>query len=484
MGVTKIYLFTYLLELGRLCEQNEDLTAYGEEHATEEPCVVAPISYVDSESTIRGIDINLNVTPDIDVVGDDGYDNSDHCEEEVDSDNDPDMDDVPDDIDDKYVNEDGNINASSVGNQMRRIVIHNNPGPHMSLIDPDAAHEVEFPEYPEILPAHRLAVNSDHEELLVGQRFESKEECVFAIKRYSMNISVDYKVAVSKPTLYIGECWKSVEGCNWRVRAAFIQKSQMWEIRKFVGPHTCTSIRMTEDHGKLDSKTICTFIMPMVKDMPTIKVSVLIAEMQARFQYRVSYRKAWIAKQMAMEQLYGDFDASYNELQGWIAAMREDAMVANRRMARSMNVEIYSRRHETFRVTETIGRRPGIPPRSYGFDLRNRRCDCRRFQTLHYPCAHVVAACAKKNESPVLPDLSTWEVPPTTFELVPNRGLRRNPRGRPQSSRIRNEMDIREKFDGKRCGLCRLAGHNRSKCPSETIILDNRHNRVGIEPML
>ncbi|XP_052876310.1 uncharacterized protein LOC108462316 [Gossypium arboreum] len=155
-----------------------------------------------------------------------------------------------------------------------------------------------------------------------------------------------------------------------------------------------------------------------------------------------------------------------------------DAMVANRRMARSMNVEVYSRRNETFRVTETIGRRPGIPPRSYGVDLRNRRCDCRRFQTLPYPYAHVVAACAKvslnvdqfidevytlertlrvwENEFPVLPDLSTWEVPPTTFELVLDKGLRRNPKGRPQSSRIRNEMDIREKSDGKLCGVCRL----------------------------
>ncbi|KAK5830154.1 hypothetical protein PVK06_013948 [Gossypium arboreum] len=159
-----------------------------------------------------------------------------------------------------------------------------------------------------------------------------------------------------------------------------------------------------------------------------------------------------------------------------------DAIAANRRMARSMTVEVYSRRNETFRVTETIGRRPGIPPRSYGVDLRNRRCDCRRFQTLHYPCAHVVAACAKvslnvehfidevytlartlrvwENEFPVLPDLSTWEVPPTTFELVPDKGLRRNPKGRPQSSRIHNEMDIREKSDGKLCGVCRLAGHN------------------------
>ncbi|PPS11757.1 hypothetical protein GOBAR_AA08902 [Gossypium barbadense] len=214
-----IHLFAELAGM----EQNNDLNAYDEEHGAQEPCMVAPIS-------------------------------SDPCDQAVDSDTDPDVDDVPDDIDDEDVNDNGNINASLVGNQMRRIVIHNNPRPHMSLIDLDATHTAEFPEYPEILPAHRLA---------------------------------------------------------------------MWEIRKFVGPHTCTSTRMSEDHRKLDSKTICTCIMPMVKDMPTIKVSVLIAEMQARFQYRVSYRKTWIAKQMAMKQLYGDFDALYNELQGWIAAMRE-----------------------------------------------------------------------------------------------------------------------------------------------------------------
>ncbi|PPR83413.1 hypothetical protein GOBAR_AA37301 [Gossypium barbadense] len=81
----------------------------------------------------------------------------------------------------------------------------------------------------------------------------------------------------------------------------------------------------------------------------------------------------------------------------------------------------------------------------------------RRFQTLHCPCVHVVAACAKvnlnveqfvddvytlertlrvwENEFPVLPDMSTWDVPPTTFELVPDRGL--------------------------------LAGYNRSKCPEQ-----------------
>ncbi|PPD97872.1 hypothetical protein GOBAR_DD05126 [Gossypium barbadense] len=77
----------------------------------------------------------------------------------------------------------------------------------------------------------------------------------------------------------------------------------------------------------------------------------------------------------------------------------------------------------------------------------------------------IEGAIARGNEFPILSDLPTWEVPPTTFELVPDKGLRKNPKGRLQSSKIHNEIDIREKSDGKLCNVCRLAGHNQSKCP-------------------
>ncbi|PPR85764.1 hypothetical protein GOBAR_AA34938 [Gossypium barbadense] len=186
----------------------------------------------------------------------------------------------------------------------------------------------------------------------------------------------------------------------------------------------------------------------MVEDMPTIKVSVLIAEIQRSVycirhiasnfhrDYKNADWKRQVVKmayklephifQQRMTRLENDMEGQTNtsfrqwlgtiEPWQWAQSFNEgfryatsqpdggrhvlieyvrDAMVANHRMARSMNVEVYSRRNETFRVTETIGRQTGIPPRSYGVNLRNRRCDCRRFQTLHYPCAHVVAACAK-----------------------------------------------------------------------------------------
>ncbi|KAK5811672.1 hypothetical protein PVK06_027027 [Gossypium arboreum] len=102
-------------------------------------------------------------------------------------------------------------------------------------------------------------------------------------------------------------------------------------------------------------------------------------------------------------------------------------------------------------------------------------------------CAHVVAVCthssinAEQNidelytlqrtlrvwkiEFPILHDLSTWEVPPSTFELVPDKGLRRKANGHPQVTKVYNEMDMKEKTDGKHCGVCKVAGHKRSKCP-------------------
>ncbi|PPS03223.1 hypothetical protein GOBAR_AA17438 [Gossypium barbadense] len=78
--------------------------------------MVAPISYIDSKSTIHGIDINLNVAPNIDMVSNDGYDSSDPCDQEVDNDSDPNVDEVPDDIDNEDVNDDEYINVSAVGN--------------------------------------------------------------------------------------------------------------------------------------------------------------------------------------------------------------------------------------------------------------------------------------------------------------------------------------------------------------------------------
>ncbi|PPD96945.1 hypothetical protein GOBAR_DD06046 [Gossypium barbadense] len=140
--------------------------------------------------------------------------------------------------------------------------------------------------------------------------------------------------------------------------------------------------------------------------------------MQARFKYQVSYKKALWVKQMVMQPLYGDWDASYNELQGWMLGWSwcgifsailyrlatlmprmglrqvkqikagyvhvkavQKAMAVNAQKAETMNVELYSHDFETFRVQEYVSHRSSLPPRFVCERQPKRR-------TIHRRCLH------------------------------------------------------------------------------------------------
>ncbi|RYR13979.1 hypothetical protein Ahy_B04g070687 isoform F [Arachis hypogaea] len=76
-----------------------------------------------------------------------------------------------------------------------------------------------------------------------------------------------------------------------------------------------------EDHSKLDSITIAEVIKPLVEADPSLKVKSVIAEVQSKFNYTVSYRKAWLAKQRAVEKIFGGWEASFEALPIWFQAM-------------------------------------------------------------------------------------------------------------------------------------------------------------------
>ncbi|PPD71575.1 hypothetical protein GOBAR_DD31526 [Gossypium barbadense] len=227
---------------------------------------------------------------------------------------DPDLDEVSNDIYDKGANDDENVNMSVVRNPNRGIMIRNDPGAHMSNIDLDAVQTFEFLKYPNIVPAHRLTVEFGHEEVFVGQKFSTKEECssvpwrsVYCILHIAANFHRDYKNA------------------NW------------WR--------------------------------QVVKIAMFCRLTTLIPRIGLKQVNQID------AEHVFVEDVRKTMDTNHQRL-------------------RLMDVELYSQQFGTFQVTDFIGCQPGIPPRSYRVDLQNRRCDYGRFQSLCYPSAHGVTACA------------------------------------------------------------------------------------------
>ncbi|KAL5164790.1 hypothetical protein HKD37_18G050042 [Glycine soja] len=137
-----------------------------------------------------------------------------------------------------------------------------------------------------------------------------------ALKQYVMKVHQSFKVLETKSHKYIVCCPnKSAEcPCPFYMRAILSKKTDSWKVTQWAGPHTCLNMSMTQDHEKLDSDFIATCVVGMIREDPSIKVSLIQERINNAFSYKVSYKKAWMAKQKAIAIEYSDWEESYAKL--------------------------------------------------------------------------------------------------------------------------------------------------------------------------
>ncbi|KAH1209969.1 hypothetical protein GmHk_15G044362 [Glycine max] len=162
------------------------------------------------------------------------------------------------------------------------------------------------------------------QELYVGMEFDSKDAVKNAVKQYVMKVHQSFKVVESKTNKYVVCCVnKNAEcPCPFYLRAIISKKTDTWKVTQWDGPHTCLNMTMTQDHEKLDSDLIATCVVGMIREDPSIKISLIQERINSEFAYKVSYKKAWLAKQKAIAIEYGDWDESYAKLLSWLTHMQ------------------------------------------------------------------------------------------------------------------------------------------------------------------
>jgi hypothetical protein len=177
--------------------------------------------------------------------------------------------------------------------------------------------------------------------------------------------------------------------------------------------------------------------------------------------------------------------AVVNSRQGYSEACQKRIVDALEK-ANTHIVTEFDRQRLTSSVKETEDPHEGRPIDHFALDLVQKSCNCGKFQALHLPCSHAIAACSKgripyqdyihhvytaasvynvyENPFPVIPSKSLWP----TYEgdrVVARSSLKRTEKGRPKKNRIRTEMDDFGKREWS-CGLCNMPGHNSSNCPN------------------
>ncbi|RYQ84691.1 hypothetical protein Ahy_B10g104144 [Arachis hypogaea] len=154
-------------------------------------------------------------------------------------------------------------------------------------------HAPEFLEYAN-LGEDNVAMKDS--EFSIRIEFGSRESVISTIKSYAIFRGVDYTVHESEPQTFYAKCKGYGTGYDWLIRASLIRKKGCWETRRYNGKHMCTMETISQDHVMLDSDMIAKASRSLVDADPSIKVKSIIAEVQSRFNYTISYRKAWLAK--------------------------------------------------------------------------------------------------------------------------------------------------------------------------------------------
>ncbi|PPS20208.1 hypothetical protein GOBAR_AA00334 [Gossypium barbadense] len=137
--------------------------------------------------------------------------NGEDSNQDIEDFSDPDVDEVPGNIDDEGPEEVEDVHGPSFSNSSHCIILRNESRGNMLNVYPDAAHASDFPEYADIVHAHRLAINSQFEELFVRQQFENKADCVFPSNNTASNLNAKNGVETSN-TVRGRTCSISVTG--------------------------------------------------------------------------------------------------------------------------------------------------------------------------------------------------------------------------------------------------------------------------------
>ncbi|KAL6566769.1 hypothetical protein OROMI_015173 [Orobanche minor] len=166
-----------------------------------------------------------------------------------------------------------------------------------------------------------VQLHNTNKNLYVGAQFATKAYLIYAVKMYHIEAYAQYKVTHSDHWRLILKCKKG-GGCNWKMTASMPDGHDFFRISILQPIHTCSNPIINRDHAQLDSGFVADYIKETVKMDTSITISAIIAIINKRFNFTISYKKAWLAKQMAVARLFGDWDESYMVLPEFIDALQ------------------------------------------------------------------------------------------------------------------------------------------------------------------
>ncbi|XP_062112887.1 uncharacterized protein LOC133824042 [Humulus lupulus] len=147
-------------------------------------------------------------------------------------------------------------------------------------------------------------------EIKEGQIFENKQELKMKLHLYALKKNFEFKVKKSAKNIWCTVCVD--DKCKWRLRATKLVNSNMFEVRKFFGEHTCSLDVRHKDHRQASPWLIGHIIRRKFEgDDVNYKPRSIVKDMSLSYGVHMSYAKAWRCREHALAYIRGIPESSF-----------------------------------------------------------------------------------------------------------------------------------------------------------------------------
>ena len=102
--------------------------------------------------------------------------------------------------------------------------------------------------------------------------------------------------------------------CPWKIYASKVDDSGTVMVRKNPSGHECSSTRRNKKVKNASKHWVCDKVKDWLIDDATLGASELKKKLKEHHKVSVHYKRVYMGKELALKQLYGDWESSFDNL--------------------------------------------------------------------------------------------------------------------------------------------------------------------------
>ncbi|XP_020089022.1 uncharacterized protein LOC109710698 [Ananas comosus] len=113
-----------------------------------------------------------------------------------------------------------------------------------------------------------------------------------------------------------------VSDCPWRIKARQVPGIAQWWVKKFDSQHTCSRAIGGLGHRNCDAAFIAAFVREQVVANEKYTLKMVQTEILRQHGVKISYWKAYRARELVLQEMRGDFESSFALLPSYMQESR------------------------------------------------------------------------------------------------------------------------------------------------------------------